>query len=311
MLQRVDQSGTGDAFEGPSDRLRARLAHDIVRRLPQEGDHYSALPGLSFHRRDAFCEATSAVYEPSLFLVVRGRKRIVIGADIQEYDPDHFALTAVELPTLSQSLDASPDRPFLSLLLKLELAVIQDVSAEVDVEGLHGVGGAPGMSRARVTPDLLDAVVRLIALLDTPRDLPVMGRLIQREIIYRLLCSPAGGQLRQIALNGTRCNRIAGVTAWLREHYAEPVRIEALAEMAGMGVSTLHHHFKAITRLSPLQYQKRIRLHEARRLMLAERLDAGAAAFRVGYETATQFNREYRRLFGQPPMRDIARLRSA
>lgn len=309
MLQRVDHDGTDQSFEDASDALRARLARRIVRRLPEEGDHDTALPGLSFHRRDGFCEAASALYEPSLSLVVQGRKRVVLGTETHEYGVERFVLTSVDLPTLSQALDASADQPFLSLLLKLDLAAVQDVSAEVDVQGLHGGVAGAGMTFGAVTADLLDAAARLVALLDAPRDLPIMGRMIEREIIYRLLLGPAGAQLRQIALQGTRCNRIAGVTAWLREHYAEPVRIEELAEMAGMGVSTLHHHFKAVTRMSPLQYQKRIRLHEARRLLLTERVDAGTAAFRVGYETATQFSREYRRLFGNPPIRDIALLR--
>jgi AraC-like DNA-binding protein len=279
-----------------------------LRHLPQAGDHISAVPGLSFYRRDGFCEPVSAFYEPSLSLVVQGRKRVVLSEQPYEYDACRFVLTSVDLPTIAEVLDATEDRPFLSVMLKLDLTVAQEVGGEIDLHGVETSAGS-GMTIGTVTAGLLDAILRLAALADAPQDIPVMERLVLREITYRLLTGPAGGQLRQIAKQGTRCNRIAEVIAWLRENYAEPVRIETLAEMAAMGVSTLHHHFKFITRMSPLQYQKQIRLHEARRLLLTEPVDASTAAFRVGYETATQFNREYRRLFGNPPMRDIAGLR--
>lgn len=160
-----------------------------------------------------------------------------------------------------------------------------------------------------MTAGLLEAVTRLAMLSGQTTDIPVLGGLMMREILYRLLMSPAGCRLRQTAVLGTQSNRIARVTAWLREHYAQPFRIEELAEIAAMGVSTLHHHFRAATNMSPLQYQKQLRLHEARRLLLTELLDASTVALRVGYESATQFSREYRRLFGNPPRRDIAALR--
>ncbi len=288
---------------------RAQLAERILGHLPEPGDHVSAVPGLSFYRRDSFCEPVSALYEPSLSLVVQGRKRVVLGADTYEYDAGRFVLTSVDLPTIAQVLDGSEAYTFLSMILKLDLTTVQEVGGEIDLHGIRQDGIVSGMAVGSVTADLLDAIVRLAALADAPRDIPIMGRLVLREIVYRLLVGPAGAHLRQIATLGTRCNRIAGVIAWLREHYAEPIRIEMLAEMAAMGVSTLHHHFRAITRLSPLQYQKRIRLHEARRLLLTEPMDAGTVSFRVGYESVTQFSREYRRLFGNPPVRDITLIR--
>jgi AraC-like DNA-binding protein len=310
MLLLEDQHrGEDRAADDERATARARLAGRILRHLPDTGDHDSAVPGLSFYRRDGVCSAVSALYEPSLSLVIQGRKRVVLGSETYEYDAGRFILTSVDLPTISQVLDGSVDHPFLSLMLKLDLAVVQEVGGEIDLHGVHTGGSGSGMMIGAVTADLLDAIVRLAALLDTPRDIPVMGRMVLREIVYRLLVGPAGAELRQIAKLGTRCNRIAQVIAWLREHHAEPVRIEDLAEMAAMGVSTFHHHFKAITRMSPLQYQKQIRLHEARRLLLTEPLDAGTAAFRVGYESVTQFSREYRKLFGNPPIRDISLLR--
>ena len=314
MLQVKDQPrGPGHRVEDERAIQRARLARHILRHLPETGDHQSAVPGLSFHRRDGHCEPMSALYEPSLTLVVQGRKRVVQGAQTHEYDAGRFMLTSVDLPTLAQVLGSHDARPFLSVMLRLDLTVVQAIGSEIDLQDIPTRGAGPGtmtgMATGMVTAEMLDAIARLAALADAPRDIPVMGNLVLREIVYHLLMGPAGAQLRQIAMRGSRAHRIAGVIAWLREHHAEPVRIETLADMAAMGVSTLHHHFAAITRLSPLQYQKQIRLHEARRLLLTEPVDAGTAAFRVGYESVTQFSREYRRLFGNPPMRDMAVIR--
>jgi len=291
-------------------QLRATLARRITDDLPGDGEISSPVPGLMMVRRNDPCDAVSALYEPSLALVAQGRKRVTLGTESMKYDPDHFLLTAVDLPTMSQVVEADPARPFLSIMLKLDLSTAQEIAAEIDTLGLGADGVRVPMALGAVTPDLLEAVVRLTALADRPGDIPFMGRLLMREITYRLLLSPAGAWLREIAMLGTRCNRIASVIAWLRENYARPVRVEELAEMATMGVSTLHHHFSGITRMSPLQFQKQIRLHEARRLLLVEPIDAATAALRVGYESATQFNREYRRLFGNPPIRDIAMIRT-
>ncbi len=310
MLQTVDPApGPDRTGDDPRPLLNARLAEQILRRLPRAGDHDTAVPGLSFYRRDAFCPPASTLYEPSLSLVVQGRKQVLLGAQTYEYGAAHFMLTSVDLPTIAQVLDGSEDYPFLSVLLKLDIATIKAVGGEMDLHGVQAGAVESGMAVGLATAELLDAVGRLAALSDTPQDIPIMGKLVLREIIYRLLLGPAGAHLRLIAMQGSRCGRVASVIAWLREHYAEPVRIEALAEMAAMGVSTLHHHFSGVTQMSPLQYQKHIRLHEARRLLLTESLDASTAAYRVGYESVTQFSREYRRLFGAPPIRDIANLR--
>jgi AraC-like DNA-binding protein len=310
MLQLVHPMIGPDLIPDDEDAVfDARLAERILDKLPQAGDHDTAIPGLSFYRRDSFCPPASTLYEPSLSLVVQGRKRVVLGAQTYEYGAGHFMLTSVNLPTIAQVLDGSESYPFLSILLKLDIATVKEVGAEVDLQGVRPGTVEAGMAVGIMTPDLLDAIVRLAAFSDTPHDIPIMGKLVLREVVYRLLMGSAGAHLRQIAMLGSQCGRIASVIAWLREHYAEPIRIEELAEMAAMGVSTLHHHFSGITRMSPLQYQKHIRLHEARRLMLTEALDASTAAFRVGYESGTQFSREYRRLFGNPPIRDVALLR--
>lgn len=293
------------------ETARARLAARLLRCLPGPGDHHTPVPGLSLYRRDGFCPPVSTLYEPSLSLVVQGRKRVVLGSETHEYGAGEFALTSVDLPTIAQVLDGRETYPFLSILLKLDPATVKAMAAEIDLEGAPIAVAGSAMAVGPASADLLDAVSRLAALEDRPDDIPILGRMALREIVYRLLTGPAGARLRLMVTSGSRCERIGHAIAWLRDHFAEPVRMEALADMAAMGVSTFHHHFVAITRMSPLQYQKRIRLHEARRLMLAEVLDAAAAAFRVGYESPTQFSREYRRLFGAPPIRDVAALRGA
>jgi AraC-like DNA-binding protein len=309
MLLVKTQQQDPNGHDEEREVLRARLAQRMLHHLPEPGDHLSAVPGLAFYRRDGFCEPVSVVYEPSLSVVVQGRKRVMLGTEFYEYDAGRFVLTSVGLPTIAQVLDGSEAYPFLSMKLELDLASVREVSGEIDMLGINPGSTGAGMTVGSMTAELLDAIVRMAALADVPRDIPIVGRLALREVLYRLLVGPAGAQLRQMATLGTQGNRVAGVIVWLREHYAEPIRIEMLAEMAAMGVSTLHHHFKSIARMSPLQYQKQIRLHEARRLLLTEPVDAGTAAFRVGYESVTQFSREYKRLFGNPPGRDIAQMR--
>lgn len=311
MLLTITEPPVPDGERPRLHRLRETLVKRISRLLPGDDEHYSVVPGLILVRRDSPCEAVSALYEPSLALPVQGRKRVILGTDRIEYDADHFLLTSVDLPTMSQVIEATPVRPFLAIMLKLDLSITQEVAAEIDSRGITNGAPRSPMALGAVTADLLDAVIRLEALADRPTDIPFMQKLLMREVIYRLLLSPAGAWLREIAMLGTRCNRIAGVIAWIRENHVRPVRVEELAEMAAMGVSTFHHHFSGITRMSPLQFQKQIRLHEARRLLLTEPIDAATAALRVGYESPTQFNREYRRMFGNPPIRDISNLRES
>jgi AraC-like DNA-binding protein len=290
--------------------LRARLRSYLLVRLSEAGDHVSALPGLTLYRRDSPTEPASMLYEPSVGFVVQGRKRVVLGPDVHEYDAARFVLTAVDLPTISQVVEADPGQPCLSMMLKLDFALVQAVGGEIDLAGVAVTNNTEsGMAFGDLSTELLDAFVRLVALADKPQDIAIMAPLVLREITYRLLVGASGGHLRRIARQDSRYDKIFAAIAWLREHYAEAIRIEALAEIAAMGVSTLHHHFSAITHMSPLQYQKHIRLHEARRLLLTERLDATSVAYRVGYESVTQFSREYRRLFGNPPIRDISLLR--
>jgi AraC-like DNA-binding protein len=209
------------------------------------------------------------------------------------------------VPVLSQIVAASEDVPLLSLLLKLDMAVVREILSQ---EEFHAPDGSPrgrGITIGKTTVDLLKPFCRLLDLLDVPADIPFLSNLIQREIVYRVLRGPHGERLSAIATLGDQSHRTAKAIAWLRTNYRKPLRVEELAEIARMGMSTLHHHFRALTAMSPLQYQKHLRLVAARERMLVEGLDAASAAFEVGYESASQFNREYKRFFGQPPMRDI------
>jgi AraC-like DNA-binding protein len=200
--------------------------------------------------------------------------------------------------------------PYLCFVLKLEIPVVRELLGREEILAPEGPSDSPAMATGETTAELLDACCRLMDLLDTPQDIPFLSGLIQREIIYRILRGPEGVRLRAIATLGDQSQRTAKAIAWVRANYAKPLRVEYLAKIAGMGVSTLHHHFQGLTALSPLQYQKQLRLQAARERMLVDGLDAASAAFEVGYESASQFNREYSRFFGQPPMRDIRTLRS-
>ena len=299
--------------------LRAALAARITRLAPTEGLHQPAsLPGLMIFRADQLNGSVCGVYEPCVALIVQGSKRVVLGADTFVYDSGHYLITSLDLPTVATILEASPAQPYLALVLKLDLREVaglllggQVPPAPTAPREAAGTPSTRAMATGAVTLPLLDAFGRLLDLLDQPESLPVLAPLVQREILYRLLTGEQGARLRQIAAVGSQGQQIARAIAWLKTHYAEPLRVEALAREVRMSVSTFHHQFKAMTAMSPLQYQKQLRLSEARRLMLVYQLDAATAAYRVGYESPSQFSREYSRQFGAPPMRDIGQLRSA
>ncbi|MET0308862.1 MAG: AraC family transcriptional regulator [Sphingomonas sp.] len=307
MLTTPDESDANRRAE--TAPLRAMLAQRIERHLGPARSIDTAVNGLSLYRCTGDGASFATIYAPSLAVIVRGRKRIVVGSETYAYDESRFLLTAVDMPTIGDILDSSPAEPYLSILLKLDFELANSLIAEIDLAAIE-TGGGGAMATGPATVDLIDAVNRLVGLLDSPKDVPILGKLIEREILYRVLTGPAGTRLRQTVSLGTQANRAARVIAWMRDNYFSPVRVEMLAELAAMGVSTLHHHFRALTGMSPLQYQKHLRLHEARRLMLSEAIDAGSAALRVGYESPTQFSREYRRLFGAPPKRDVMALRA-
>ncbi|MFG1425102.1 AraC family transcriptional regulator [Roseixanthobacter glucoisosaccharinicivorans] len=266
----------------------------------------TAVSGLTIHGKVGPAEPVSFLYDPSFALIACGSKRVVLGEESYVYDEKHFLLTAVGLPTIVQVLNASPSQPYYSIKLNIDLELARELIGEVAQYGPELAPFGMGMAIGPVTPSLALAAMRLVELLDSPQDIPILAHTLQREILYHVLLSPIGGRLRQAVQLGTRTNRVATAIDWIRENFTEALRIDQLAERAGMAESTLHHHFRAITAMSPLQYQKQLRLHEARRLMVNDRIDAGLAGLKVGYESATQFNREYRRAFGAPPKRDVA-----
>jgi AraC-like DNA-binding protein len=220
-------------------------------------------------------------------------------------------LTSVDLPVVSQVIAATEADPMIGLVLKLEMPLVREILSQHEFARLEEPNDARGMAVGTTSVELLDACTRLVDLLDSPQDIPFLSGLIQREIIYRLLRSKQGKHLRAIATLGEQSHRTSKAVEWLRENYAKPLRVEELATVARMGVSTLHHQFRSLTAMSPLQYQKQLRLHVARERMLNDGVDAASAAFEVGYESASQFNREYSRFFGQPPMRDVKARRMA
>jgi AraC-like DNA-binding protein len=285
--------------------MRSELARRIAWQVHVEGAQATAVPGMSLSRRSEPSACASATYEPTLIVFAQGEKLINVGKTQYVCDSSTFLLTSVDLPVLSQVTQASAREPLLALALKLDMAVVREILSQQEFAAQDDSARARGMAVGETSAELLDACLRLIDLLDRPQDIAFLGPLIQREMIYRLLRSPQGKHLRAIATLGEQSHRTSKAVEWLRQNYAKPLRVEELAAMARMGVSTLHHQFRSLTSMSPLQYQKQLRLHVAREKMLHDGMDAASAAFEVGYESASQFNREYSRFFGMPPMRDV------
>jgi AraC-like DNA-binding protein len=287
---------------------REELVERIAWAVREDGTT-QPLPGLYLSRSSLPLKPLYSVLEPSLCVIAQGSKEVLLGDSRYRYDPSHYLLATVELPRISQVLEASKERPYLSLRLELAPTLVGEVIAESGHSSPPGTAEVRAIAVSPLDGYLLDACVRLTRLLDSPAEARVLLPLITREIIYRLLMGEQGGRLRHLAMQGGYTSSIARAVKRLRQDFDQPLRIEGLAQELGMSVSGFHHHFKAVTAMSPLQFQKRLRLQEARRLMLGEDLDAASAAYRVGYRDASHFNREYKSLFGVPPMRDVQRLR--
>jgi AraC-like DNA-binding protein len=310
-VMNYQQAERGTAREAMLQQAnREELVERIARTMRQDGTA-QPLQGVHLYRHSLPLEPVYSLVEPSLCVVAQGSKEFLLGASRYRYDPFHYLLVTVDLPYVGQVLEASQERPFLSLRLDLAPSLV----GEVLVEAGHTLPRDPADVRAisvsAVDVYLLDAMVRVARLLDTPEQARVLLPLLTREIIYRLLMGEQGTRLRHLAILGGYTPSITRAIERLRQDFNQPLRIESLAQELGMSVSVFHHHFKAVTTLSPLQFQKRLRLLEARRLMLGEDLVAASAAYRVGYRDASHFNREYKSLFGVPPMRDVQRLREA
>jgi AraC-like DNA-binding protein len=287
---------------------REELVERIARAMREDGT-VQPLQGLHLSRSSWPLKPLHSVLEPSVCVIAQGSKEVLLGDSRYRYDPSHYLLATVELPRISQVLEASKERPYLSLRLELAPALVGSVMVEAGYSSPRDHADVRAIAVSPLDVNLLDAIVRLTRLLDSPADTPVLLPLITREIIYRLLMGEQGGRLRHLAILGGYTSSIARAIERLRHDFDQSLRVESLARQLGMSVSGFHHHFKAVTALSPLQFQKQLRLQEARRLMLGEDLDAASAAYRVGYHDASHFNREYKSLFGVPPMRDVQRLR--
>ncbi|SDP07739.1 AraC family transcriptional regulator [Desulforhopalus singaporensis] len=306
MKQQPDISYQNDTA---LDEAMVALAEKIDRwTLARGNEPATAYPPLSIYRQEAPTELISYLQEPSLCLIVQGKKRVFLGEETYYYDKDHYLITAVDLPIIAQIFEASSNDPYLGLTLKLEKKQIAQMLLDDHISISRNQASDRGLVVSKIELEIVQAILRLIDLLEHPADIPVLAPLIQREILYRLLISEQGKRLQQIAMVGSHSHQIARAIEWLKENYAKSFKVEDLATYSGMSTSSLHYHFRALTAMSPLQFQKRLRLNEARQLMLMEQKDATTAAFEVGYESPSQFSREYSRLFGNPPSRDIKKL---
>jgi AraC-like DNA-binding protein len=295
----------------PALPLRADLARKIASLIGNEENRITEIPGVSLHRRTGPTPPCRTTYHPGVIVVAQGSKRVNLGKSGFVYDEAHYLLTAVDLPIVSWVAEATQEIPCLVLSLRLDISMVRELLSRDEIHVADAPSDSPAMSIGETTPEFLSACCRLLDLLNSPQDIPFLSGLIQREIIYRILRGPEGARLRAIATLGDQSHRTAKAIAWIAANYAKTLRVEELAELSSMGVSTLHHHFRMLTSMSPLQYQKQLRLQSARNLMLNSGMDAASAAFEVGYESPTQFSREYSRFFGQPPIRDIRAVRES
>jgi AraC-like DNA-binding protein len=285
------------------------LTARVARLAPIDGTHRAAFPSLALTRGSAPTVCMPTVCQPCIGFVVQGRKRALLNDEVFYYDALNYLVVSVTLPMMGQVVEATADRPFLSLRLDLDLEEIARLLLELGDRGAAPVAADRGLFVARMDEPLLDAVLRMVKLLDAPEDIAVLAPAVQREIYYRVLRGELGQRLVDLAECDSGNHRIVRAIEWLKQRFAAPLRIEDLADAVHMSPSAFHHRFKAVTAMSPLQYQKHLRLHEARRLMFADGIECATAGHRVGYESPSQFSREYRRLFGAPPRVEIARLR--
>ena len=291
------------------EELSEKIAKKIALRIGETEHVATEVDGLSFYREDAVSGCTVCVVEPSIAVVVQGAKSMSLDKETYKYDRHNFLITSLDLPATMQILEANKVEPYLGLALKLDLSMVSELMLQVKQPIQQKPNCGFGMVLGQTTPSLMDSLYRLVSLLDDPDSIPVLAPLIKREICWRVLNSEQGARLRQIVSIGSHGHRIARSIEWIKENYNQNFKVEDMAEIAQMSPSTFHQHFRQLTAMSPLQYQKYLRLTEARRLMLGESLDASKVAYHVGYESPSQFSREYSRLFGAPPKKDIERIK--
>jgi AraC-like DNA-binding protein len=287
------------------------LGDIIARHAPGDGTHATAVPGMKLIRASTPTMPMPVVYDPTLCIVAQGRKRAVLDRTAYVYEPARYLLASVHLPIMGSVIEAMPDRPYLSLQLDLDVTALGELAVRYPPASAEAPTSASGLALNKTTPALLETAVRLAGLMDTPEDIAALAPLMLRELLYRLLTGPGGDLVRHMAQADSRLNQIARSIIWIRQNFRDACRIEQAAEVARMSRSTFHLHFKAITGMSPIAFRTQLRLQEAQRLMVGEAMDAAGAGFVVGYESPSQFSRDYARIFGLPPARDAARLRTA
>ncbi len=285
------------------------LAHEISKIARNDGDYQTASPVLLMARSSSRTEPSACMYMLGLAVVAQGSKRVTLNDQVVNYGPGQSLLVTVDLPVVSQVTQADPVQPFLGMLIKLDTRALVQLAADMELPPLPRDQAARGLSLGPLEEPLLDAVIRLVRLLQEPQHIERLAPLVQQEIMVRLLTGPHGPCLRHLIAAGSPSQQVAQAMAWLRQNFSGDVRMDELAERAHMSPSTFRQHFRNLTGMSPLQYQKQLRLQEARQLMLTQALDASSTALRVGYESVSQFKREYSRQFGAPPQRDIKRMR--
>lgn len=290
-------------------RQQLELANIIERFSGQDGVHSTSIPSLFLIRESFITEPISRVSEPSFCIILQGEKEVLLGEERFLYGAGHYIVASVDLPITGQVVKASTESPYLALKLEFAPTEVLEMINQTDTPLNRGKNSKRAMFISEVEPSLLDAVIRLACLLENPKHIPILAPLIKKEIIYWILQGPSGEALEQIAIEGSNASRVRNVIDHIVKNYEEPFRIEDLAEKANMSVSSLHRHFKEVTAMSPIQFQKQMRLQEARRLLLTDSTDVANVAFKVGYESQSQFSREYSRLFGFSPRVDINRLR--
>ncbi|KAF1008895.1 MAG: HTH-type transcriptional activator RhaS [Luteibacter sp.] len=304
---------TTDDAESAShrDTLRSSLAALVSRFTPVDGEYpMPGMPSLTFYRISRPSEQSKDMSKVALIVAVQGSKTITAGDISFDYNPEHYLLSSISMPLAGSVREASREIPYLSLVLELDPKRVADLLASNTLPPPDEAPSSLGIGRGRVTLELLEAIWRLVKLLDTPKHIPSLAPLAEQEVIYRLLMGAQGARLRQSLIADSRSFKISRAVEWIKAHYAEPIRIDDLARHVSMSLSSLHEHFKDTTTLSPLQYQKRLRLFEARKLLVKRGNDVQVVASEVGYENPSQFHREYKRLFGATPAQDMIRLRA-
>lgn len=289
--------------------LRQQMLQLMLAELTSTGVSESAIPGVRLFRSNAPTAATPTIYEPTLCLLLQGSKQLLLGDELLLYTPLQYLLVPVMLPVSGKILKASSAEPYIGLSINLDLAELTDLVIDLGDKVPRQPVPARGISVGDADPALLSVFQRILQLLQQPEDIAVLLPLLKRELLYRLLLGPVGSHLREFTLLDSQANRISKVIELLRQRYTQPLRIKDLADTAHMSESALFHSFKAVTSMSPMQFQKQLRLNEARRIMLYEGAEAATASYKVGYESPSQFSREYSRLFGAPPKTDVARFR--